>query len=126
MMKDKQTEFERWIVMKEVTIEDEIKKRKSVEERLDEEIKKSRSVEERLNEFESSHSKKKDAEEKLIIQNKTTAVLQKTLSQKIVENNQLTKEVQDAERKFQSKCEELESFQNKLQVKEEEFKALNN
>merc|ERR1719209_1997887 len=125
MMKDKQTEFERWIVMKEVTIEDEIKKRKSVEERLDEEIKKSKSVEERLKEFETSQSKKKDAEEKLIIQNKTTAVLQKTLSQKIVENNQLTKEVKDAERKFESKCEELESFQNKLQVKEEEFKTLN-
>jgi len=123
-LKDKQTEFERWIVMKEVTIEEEIKKRKSVEERLDEEIKKSKSVEERLKEFETSQSKKKDAEEKLIIQNKTTAVLQKTLSQKIVENNQLTKEVKDAERKFESKCEELQSFQSKLQMKESEFEAL--
>merc|ERR1712179_209730 len=114
------------IVMKEVTIEEEIKKRKSVEERLDEEIKKSRSVEERLKEFETSQSKKKDAEDKLIIQNKTTAVLQKTLSQKIVENNQLTKEVKDAERKFESKCEELQSFQSKLQMKESEFEALTN
>jgi len=124
-LKDKQTEFERWIVTKEVTIEEEIKKRKAVEERLDEEIKKCRSIEERLSEFETSHSKKKEAEEKLIIQNKTTAVLQKTLSEKIVENNQLAKEMKDAERKFESKCEELESFQNRLQLREEELEELN-
>lgn len=109
-IRDKQSEFERWIVTKEAKIEEEIKKRKSIEEKLAE--------------FEINDSKIKAAEEKLIIQNKTTAVLQKTLSQKIVENNQLTKDFKDAERKLEIKCEELQSFQSKLQVKEEEVQGL--
>jgi len=101
-LKEKQSEFERWILIKESTLEDEIIRRKAAEDKF------------ATNE--EDQGKRKAAEEKLSIQNKTTAVLQKTLSEKILENNQLTKDIKDLYRKLEDKSEELDDESEKLKI----------
>lgn len=109
-LKEKQSEFERWIVTKESALEEEVKRRKSAEDKLAE--------------IEKDEPKKKAAEEKLVIQNKTTAVLQKTLSQKILENNQLAKDINDFERKLGNKTKELYEVHEKLKTTEADLEEL--
>merc|ERR1719357_2106231 len=95
-LKDKQNEFERWIVAKEAVLETEVEKRKLAEEKL--------------SSIEKDESNLKEAVEKLKSQNKTTAVLQKTLSEKIVENTRLSEDNVELGLKLQNKTDDFNSF----------------